>query len=80
MSDAQSITQTWAIDAGDSNRRFRILAIPGSLRQRSYNRGLLEAAADEFVAALRLDPAHYVATANLARVRLLQGEPRPTAV
>ena len=44
MSDAQSITQTWAIDAGDSNRRFRILAIPGSLRQRSYNRGLLETA------------------------------------
>ncbi len=44
MSDTQSMTQTWTIDTGVSKRRFNILAIPGSLRRQSYNRGLLEAA------------------------------------
>jgi chromate reductase len=42
MSDTQAMTRT--IDTGVSNRRFKILSIPGSLRRQSYNRGLLEAA------------------------------------
>ncbi len=44
MSDTQPITRTRTIDTGVSNRRFQILAMPGSLRRQSYNRGLLEAA------------------------------------
>ncbi|CCF84387.1 NADPH-dependent FMN reductase [Nitrolancea hollandica] len=42
MSDARPMTRT--IDTGNCSRRFKILAIPGSLRRQSYNRGLLEAA------------------------------------
>jgi Flp pilus assembly protein TadD len=38
------------------------------------NCGQLEEAAEEFEAALRLDPKHYVAAVNLARVRVSQGK------
>ena len=38
------------------------------------NSDRLEDAAREFETALRLDPKHYVASVNLARVRVIQGE------
>lgn len=52
---------------------------PSSARTRAnlglalLNRGKLEDAATEFTTALQLDPRHYVAAANLARTRVIQG-------
>lgn len=38
------------------------------------HRGRLEEASNEFVAALRFSPRHFMSLANLARIRILQGQ------
>jgi tetratricopeptide (TPR) repeat protein len=62
-----------------SRSRFDAERFPSNAQTRAnyalalMNRGNLDEAADEFSAALRLSPRHFMSLANLARIRTLQG-------
>lgn len=80
MSDAQSMTQARTIDTGDRNRQFQILAIPGSLRQRSYNRRLLQAAQQEAPVGVEIQIFDLAEIPHYNSDVEEQGDPAPVAL
>jgi tetratricopeptide (TPR) repeat protein len=58
----------------DVQRFPNVAQVHANLGVALLNRGRLEEASNEFVAALKLSPRHFMSLANLARIRTLQGQ------